>query len=90
MQILGIDSCVKAGVVDIDQGVPVGERRGFPCVIRDGRARTASNVARAWLDTDVATLFADATGCPIRLLNDAGVDLAAKQEHKSPHFLERA
>lgn len=44
---------------------------GFPGVIRDGRAMTAANIDPAWLGTDVASLFADATGCPFKVLNDA-------------------
>jgi polyphosphate glucokinase len=44
---------------------------GFPAVIRAGRALTASNVDPAWIGTDVASLFSDATGCPFHVLNDA-------------------
>jgi polyphosphate glucokinase len=44
---------------------------GFPGVIREGRAMTAANVDPAWIGTDVAGLFADATGCPFHVLNDA-------------------
>jgi polyphosphate glucokinase len=44
---------------------------GFPGVIHDGRAMTAANIDPAWIGTDVAGLFADATGCPFHVLNDA-------------------
>jgi polyphosphate glucokinase len=44
---------------------------GFPAVIREGRAMTAANIDPAWIGTDVAGLFADATGCPFHVLNDA-------------------
>ena len=44
---------------------------GFPAVIRDGRAMTASNIDPAWIGTDVASLLADATGCSFHVLNDA-------------------
>jgi polyphosphate glucokinase len=44
---------------------------GFPAVIREGRAMTAANIDPTWIGTDVAGLFADATGCPFHVLNDA-------------------
>jgi polyphosphate glucokinase len=44
---------------------------GFPGVIREGRAMTAANIDPAWIGTEVASLFADATGCPFHVLNDA-------------------
>jgi polyphosphate glucokinase len=43
----------------------------FPAVIKDGVAYSAANVARAWIGRDGQALFAAATGCPVRLLNDA-------------------
>lgn len=48
---------------------PVG--CGFPAVIRNGVALTAANIPARWIETNVETLFADATGCPVRVLNDA-------------------
>jgi len=44
---------------------------GFPGVVRDGRVMTAANIDASWIGTDAATLFADATGCPFHVLNDA-------------------
>lgn len=44
---------------------------GFPAVIQHGVARTAANVHESWIGTDAAALFAEATGCPVRVLNDA-------------------
>ena len=44
---------------------------GFPAVIHEGRALTAANVDPAWIGADAAGLFADASGCPVRVLNDA-------------------
>jgi len=43
----------------------------FPAVIKDGRALTAANVDRAWVDTDVAALVAARTGSPVTVVNDA-------------------
>jgi polyphosphate glucokinase len=48
---------------------PIGV--GFPAVIQRGIARTAANVDKKWIGTDAKTLFSEATGCPVRVLNDA-------------------
>ncbi|MFH1706514.1 MAG: polyphosphate--glucose phosphotransferase [Planctomycetota bacterium] len=48
---------------------PVG--CGFPAVIMKGTARTAANVDKSWIGTDAEALFRTATGCPVRVLNDA-------------------
>lgn len=44
---------------------------GFPGVVRDSRIMTAANIDASWIGTDAATLFADATGYPFHVLNDA-------------------
>jgi polyphosphate glucokinase len=43
----------------------------FPAVIVDGRARNASNIDAGWIGTDVAGTLSTATGCDVRVLNDA-------------------
>jgi polyphosphate glucokinase len=43
----------------------------FPAVVRHGKVYTAANVDKSWIDTDAMTLFERATGCPVRVLNDA-------------------
>jgi polyphosphate glucokinase len=43
----------------------------FPGVVIDGHTRTAANIDSSWLDADAATLFADALGRPVTVLNDA-------------------
>jgi polyphosphate glucokinase len=43
----------------------------FPAVIIDGHARNASNIDSGWIGTDVAATLSDATGCDVRVLNDA-------------------
>ena len=48
---------------------PIG--LGFPAVVRDGVTLTAANVHKRWIGTDAATLFSEATGCPVRVINDA-------------------
>lgn len=48
---------------------PVG--CGFPAVIRGGVALTAANIHPRWVDTNAEALFAEATGCAVKVLNDA-------------------
>ena len=44
---------------------------GFPAVVQQGIVRTASNIHKNWIGTDVKNLFQDATGSPVCVLNDA-------------------
>jgi len=46
---------------------------GFPAVIRDGAAYTAANISKKWLGCNARDLFAEATGCTVRVANDADV-----------------
>jgi len=48
---------------------PIGA--GFPAVIQRGVARTAANVDKKWIGTNAVKLLSVATGCPVRVLNDA-------------------
>ena len=43
----------------------------FPAAIQHGVARTAANVDKSWIGTNAEKLFAEASGCPVRVLNDA-------------------
>ena len=43
----------------------------FPASIQHGVARTAANVDKSWIGTNIEQLFGEATGCPVRVLNDA-------------------
>lgn len=43
----------------------------FPAVVIDGKAKTAGNIDKSWRNTQVDTLFNDATGLPFVVLNDA-------------------
>jgi polyphosphate glucokinase len=60
---------VKEVVEHFDWHGPVGI--GFPAVIRQGVARSAGNIHKSWIGTNAHDLFAEATGCPLRVLNDA-------------------
>ena len=46
---------------------------GFPAVMREGVALTAANVHKKWIGVNAATLFAEETGCPVYVVNDADV-----------------
>ena len=46
---------------------------GFPAVIRSGRVCTAANISKKWLGQDVCERFGQATGCSVRVANDADV-----------------
>jgi polyphosphate glucokinase len=50
---------------------PIGA--GFPAVIQHGVARTAANVDKSWIGTNAEEMISQATGCPVRVLNDADV-----------------
>jgi polyphosphate glucokinase len=43
----------------------------FPAVIQHGIARSAANVDKSWIGTDVDAVFTKATGRPVAVLNDA-------------------
>lgn len=44
---------------------------GFPAAIQHGVARTAANIDKLWIGTDVRYLFHEATGCSVKVINDA-------------------
>jgi polyphosphate glucokinase len=53
---------------------------GFPAPMRGGVALTAANIHKKWIGMNVASLFAESTGCPVCLINDA--DAAGLAEMK--------
>ena len=65
---------------------PVG--CAFPAVIREGTARTATNVDRRWIGTNGRALFEKHTGCRVGLINDA--DAAGLAEVRFGAGRERA
>lgn len=42
-----------------------------PARVEHGLVRTATNIHPDWIDTHVENLFAEKTGCPVTVLNDA-------------------
>jgi polyphosphate glucokinase len=43
----------------------------FPAVVTRGVARTAANVDKSWIGTDISAVVADAIGLPVLAVNDA-------------------
>jgi polyphosphate glucokinase len=43
----------------------------LPAVVLDGVVQTAANIDHAWIGTDAAALFREATGRPVGVVNDA-------------------
>jgi len=48
---------------------PIGV--GFPAVVQNGIVRTASNIDKNWIGTNVRSLFSESIGQPVYVLNDA-------------------
>ena len=48
---------------------PIGAT--MPGVVKNGVLLTAANIGKAWVGTDAAKLFSEATGQPVSVLNDA-------------------
>lgn len=48
---------------------PVG--CGFPAIVRQGVAHSASNIDKSWMGRNIETLLSEATGQPVMALNDA-------------------
>lgn len=57
---------------------PVGI--GFPAVVREGRIGAVGNLGKVWSGQNGAAIFGRATGCRVRLINDA--DAAGLAEMK--------
>lgn len=55
----------------------------FPGVVKDGVIRTGANVDKSWVDQSGAAIFAEATGCPVAVVNDA--DAAGEAEARFGH-----
>jgi polyphosphate glucokinase len=67
--VAGVVAEIVDGFGEAGAGVPVGVT--FPAVIQHGVARTAANVDKSWIDTDVAGLLREQLGRPVRVVNDA-------------------
>lgn len=53
---------------------------GYPGVIQNQKALTASNLDKSWIEQDIAQLIKEATQCPTYCLNDADAAGLAEME----------
>lgn len=58
---------------------------GFPAAVQQGMVMTASNIDKSWIGVQGDRLFAEATGCPVHLLNDADVAAEAEMHFGAGH-----
>ena len=64
-----VTEVVQQLVREFDWNGPLGIT--FPAVVRDGRTLTAANVDEDWIGDDARSRFANATGLPVEVVNDA-------------------
>ena len=60
---------VSALVEHFNHKGPIGV--GFPTVIKNGICKSPGNLHKKWLGVNVQELFAEATGLPVTVINDA-------------------
>jgi polyphosphate glucokinase len=58
---------------------PVG--CGFPTIVKNEVAMTASNIDKGWVGRHVGEIFSEASGCPVRVLNDADAAGIAEMQY---------
>lgn len=44
---------------------------GFPSVVKKGVCYSAANIHKSWIGANIEEIFNEATGCPIKAINDA-------------------
>lgn len=59
------------GEVLAQVGAPGAVGLTLPAVIRQGTVETAANIDESWIGVDAVSLFAQATGRPVAVVNDA-------------------
>jgi len=64
-----VASAVYEVARQFDWAGPIGVT--FPAIVRHGVTLSAANVDQAWIGTNAAELFTEATHCPVVVLNDA-------------------
>src|SRR6478736_2132243 len=63
-----VAAVVKDVVTQLDTPGAIGLT--LPSVVLDGVVHTAANIDHAWIGTDAKTLFQEATGRPVGVVND--------------------
>jgi len=71
-------AAVREIVRHFDWQGPIGI--GFPAIVRNGKFGAVGNLGKVWEKQNGAALFKRATGCPVKLINDA--DAAGLAEMK--------
>lgn len=74
---------VKKIVDHFEYSGPIGV--GIPSVVIDGVVKSAANIDDGWIGYPGQKALADATGCPITLLNDADVAAIAERKFGAGH-----
>lgn len=44
---------------------------GFPSVVKKGICYSAANIHKSWVGANIEEVFSNATGCPVKAINDA-------------------
>ncbi len=71
-------AAIKRLVREFDYEGPVG--CCFPTVVVDGHARSVSNLDESWRNVQIDETFADATGLPFTVINDADAAAIAEMQ----------
>jgi polyphosphate glucokinase len=66
---MAVIATIKKLVKEFKYTGPLGV--GFPAIVLDGTVRSAANIDDSWIDYPGERRIAKATGCEVRLLNDA-------------------
>lgn len=74
---------VKKIVDDFAYSGPIGV--GIPSVVLDGVVMSAANIDDGWIGYPGQKALAEATGCPVMLLNDADVAAIAEMKFGAGH-----
>lgn len=74
---------VKEIVDHFEYSGPIGV--GIPSVVIDGVVKTAANIDHGWIGYPGQKGLAEATGCPVTLLNDADVAAIAERKFGAGH-----
>ena len=53
---------------------------GFPAIVKKGFAHSAANIDRDWIGKDIEHIFSVASGCDVKVLNDADAAGLAEME----------
>lgn len=61
---------------------------GFPAVVKRGIVYTANNIDSSWIGKNAETMLSEASGCPVRVGNDADVAALAEIKFGAGHGID--